>query len=451
MAEIGSLIDDRYRLIRYISKGGTSKVYLAENIRLGNLWAVKEICKTGEHNNELFINGLKSEAEMMKNLDYPAFPRIVDIIEDSEALYLVMDYIEGRTLQDVLSQEGPQSEETVREWAIQLCEALSYLHGQQPPIIYRDMKPSNVILKNDGSLKIIDFGTARVFNPDKANDTIALGTGGFAPPEQYHGRTDARSDIYALGVTIKYLITGITPWDNSTPQENGRMSPNMAAVISRCTAFYPEQRFRSCQELAYALQNLYLSTDHPVRKAQTVQPAVRYIPSKPAKRSNPWPVVIMVLSILAFLVGMGIIVQNRTEKTTTSSASTVPYSSVADFADLITTEEEARLAQMLDRSYSHDHFVTAVVTTNSLGGKDIKDYSIDYYENHLSGFSDNSDGIMLLIGVEDKKMYITTTGSAITKFPDDSLNEIFDAMESDIANGDYGRAFETFARYTEIK
>ena len=147
----------------------------------------------------------------MKDLDYPAFPRIVDIIETEDCLYLVMDYIEGQTLEQVLKEQGPQDERIVAEWAIEICKALSYLHSQNPPIVYRDMKPSNIIRKPDGNLKIIDFGTARVFNSEKDNDTIALGTKGFAPPEQYSGRTDARSDIYALGMTMKYLITGINP------------------------------------------------------------------------------------------------------------------------------------------------------------------------------------------------------------------------------------------------
>lgn len=187
MSSIGTIVDNKYELVQYINKGGMSAVYLAVNKRLGNRWAIKEIKKTNEQFNQIYINSLIAEASLMKDLDHPAFPRIVDIIDTEEYLYLVMDYIEGQTLEQVLNEYGPQDEKTVARWAIELCGALSYLHNQNPPIIYRDMKPSNIIINPNGRLKIIDFGTARVFNPQKANDTIALGTRGFAPPEQYAG------------------------------------------------------------------------------------------------------------------------------------------------------------------------------------------------------------------------------------------------------------------------
>ena len=193
-----------------------------------------------------------AEAGLMKDLDHPAFPRIVDIIDTDEYLYPVMDYIEGQTLEQVLNEYGPQDEKTVARWAIELCGALSYLHNQNPPIIYRDMKPSNIIIKPNGSLKIIDFGTARVFNPQKANDTVALGTRGFAPPKQYAGRTDARSDIYALGMTMKYLVTGNNPCleYSSNTYETKQISESMQAIIDKCTEINPDNRYRSCEELA---------------------------------------------------------------------------------------------------------------------------------------------------------------------------------------------------------
>ena len=252
MSGIGTILDNKYELQQYINKGGMSAVYLAVNKRLGNRWAIKEIKKSDEKFNQIYINSLIAEARLMKDLDYPAFPRIVDIIETGDCLYLVMDYIEGQTLEQVLKEQGPQDERIVAEWAIEICKALSYLHSQNPPIIYRDMKPSNIIRKPDGNLKIIDFGTARVFNSEKDNDTIALGTKGFAPPEQYSGRTDARSDIYALGMTMKYLITGINPCCDysSHTYESKPISDYMQAVIDKCIAINPEDRYQSCIELS---------------------------------------------------------------------------------------------------------------------------------------------------------------------------------------------------------
>lgn len=252
MSSIGTIVDNKYELVQYINKGGMSAVYLAVNKRLGNRWAIKEIKKTNEQFNQIYINSLIAEASLMKDLDHPAFPRIVDIIDTEEYLYLVMDYIEGQTLEQVLNEYGPQDEKTVARWAIELCGALSYLHNQNPPIIYRDMKPSNIIINPNGRLKIIDFGTARVFNPQKANDTIALGTRGFAPPEQYAGRTDARSDIYALGMTMKYLVTGKNPCleYSSNTYETKQISESMQAIIDKCIEINLENRYQSCEELA---------------------------------------------------------------------------------------------------------------------------------------------------------------------------------------------------------
>ena len=258
MSRLGVIIDNTYQLIEYINRGGMSIVYLAENIRLGNRWAIKEIVKTDDEYNRLYIDALIHEANMMKDFDYPAFPRIVDIIEDEYALYLVMDYIEGKTLEEILFEEGPQPEERVIGWGIQLCDAMSYLHHQPSPIIYRDMKPSNVIMKSDGSLRIIDFGVARVFQPDKSNDTVALGTKGFAPPEQYVGQTDERSDIYALGATMRYLLTGVNPRSNEAVDYPALyaqlgLSDKMIRILNKCTAINPADRYQTDNELCEAL------------------------------------------------------------------------------------------------------------------------------------------------------------------------------------------------------
>lgn len=290
MAEIGSVIDHTYQLVDYINRGGMSVVYLAVNVRLGNRWAVKEITKTEEKYNRLYIDALIREANIMKDFDYPAFPRIVDIIEDDTALYLVMDYIEGKTLEEILFQEGPQPEERVIDWGIQLCGALAYLHNRTSPIIYRDMKPSNVILKADGSLRVIDFGVARVYNPEKEHDTVMLGTKGFAPPEQYIGQTDERSDIYALGATMRCLLTGITPYSNEyidypAVYAGVSLSQKMIFILNKCTSMNPDERFQTCEDLCDALLD-----------------KKKWRPSKAAKKSKAGTVILIVL-VVALLIG----------------------------------------------------------------------------------------------------------------------------------------------------
>ena len=157
-------MDGRYEILKEIGHGGMSTVYLAMDKNLNKQWAVKEICKVGNDEHEqAVVNSLLVEADLMKRLDHPALPRIVAIINTQETICIVMDYIEGETLESILTKYGAQSEETVVEWALQLCDVLSYLHSQKPPIIYRDMKPGNIMLKPEGNLKVFDFGIAREY------------------------------------------------------------------------------------------------------------------------------------------------------------------------------------------------------------------------------------------------------------------------------------------------
>ena len=183
MAKIGSFIDNKYEILKKIGQGGMSVVYLAMDKRLNKQWAVKELQKyTKNANNEVVIQSAIAEANMIKKLDHPALPRIVDIIEEDKVIYVVMDYIEGETLEYVVNNQGAQSQDLVIDWAKQLTEVLHYLHTRTPAIIYRDMKPSNVMLKPDGNIKVIDFGIAREYKESNLNDTTYLGTRGFSFP-----------------------------------------------------------------------------------------------------------------------------------------------------------------------------------------------------------------------------------------------------------------------------
>lgn len=265
MTEIGSVIDGKYQILKEIGRGGMSVVYLAMDTRLNKQWAVKEIRKKGSgKNDEIVVNSLLAEANMMKRLDHPALPRIVDIIDNGVTIYVVMDYIEGESLDKILNEYGAQPEEKVINWAMQIADALSYLHGQKPPIIYRDMKPANVMLKPEGNIKIIDFGIAREYKEQNLADTTVLGTKGYAPPEQYSGQTDPRSDIYALGMTMHHLLTGVDP-RNGEPyapvrQWNPELSEGIEIIIDRCVEPASENRYQSCADLIYDLEHPELIT-----------------------------------------------------------------------------------------------------------------------------------------------------------------------------------------------
>lgn len=261
MAGIGTVIDDKYEILKEIGHGGMSVVYLAMDRRLNKQWAVKEIKRKGSgKNDEIIVNSLLAEANMMKRLDHPALPRIVDIIDNGVTIFVVMDYIEGESLDKILLAEGPQDEEKVIEWSKQIADALRYLHSQKPPIIYRDMKPANVMLKPEGNIKIIDFGIAREYKEQSLADTTVLGTKGYAPPEQYSGQTDARSDIFALGMTMHHLLTGEDPRKGSgyapVRQWNPRISEGVEKIIDKCVEPAPEKRYQNCTSLIYDL-------DHP--------------------------------------------------------------------------------------------------------------------------------------------------------------------------------------------
>ena len=265
MTEIGTVIDGKYEILREIGRGGMSVVYLAMDTHLNKQWAVKEIRKKGSgKNDEIVVNSLLAEANMMKRLDHPALPRIVDIIDNGVTIYVVMDYIEGESLDKILLEYGVQPEEKVINWAMQIADALSYLHSQKPPIIYRDMKPANVMLKPEGNIKIIDFGIAREYKEQNLADTTVLGTKGYAPPEQYSGQTDPRSDIYALGMTMHHLLTGVDPRNGepyaSVRQWNPELSEGIEIIIDRCVQPASENRYQSCADLIYDLEHPELIT-----------------------------------------------------------------------------------------------------------------------------------------------------------------------------------------------
>lgn len=275
MAAIGSVIEGKYEILKLIGEGGMSKVYLAMDKRLNKQWAVKEIEKRArDEHNEVVIQSAIAEAHLIKKLDHPSLPRIVDIIDQSNVIYVIMDYIEGEPLDRILKTYGAQPQEIVIEWAKQLSEVLDYLHTYDPPIIYRDMKPANVMMKPDGNLKLVDFGIAREYKQENIADTVNLGTKGYAAPEQFGGKgqTDPRTDVYCLGVTLYHLVTGHNPTE--PPYElrrirewNPQLSGGLEKIIQKCTQLNPEDRYQSCAELLYALYH-YEEEDDAYRAKQ---------------------------------------------------------------------------------------------------------------------------------------------------------------------------------------
>ncbi len=209
-----TLLNDRYLILSMVGQGGMGAVYRVEDTVSNQILAVKELSTTNlpTHQERLeAVEMFDQEARLLQTLRHQNLPFVTDRFSLGDRHFLVMEYIDGATLQEMIDAQGSGFDEsTVLGWAEQLCQVLNYLHKQSPPIIFRDLKPDNIMLASDtGQLKLIDFGIARAFKAGQSIDTVALGTNLFAAPEQFgRGQTEARSDIYSLGVTMCCLLTG---------------------------------------------------------------------------------------------------------------------------------------------------------------------------------------------------------------------------------------------------
>ena len=266
MLTSGTILQNRYRIVRTLGGGGMGKVYLAHDTRLADKpCAVKELLPDPHATPEEQVQAaeqFRREAAILAHLSHPNLPNVYDYFEEGGQFYLVMDYIEGETLAERLrrSPQGLPPEEVV-SWALQLCDVLEYLHNQNPPVIFRDMKPANVMVTPEGQVKLIDFGVARLFDPGKRTDTLKMGTVGYAPPEQYagQGQTTPRSDLYALGVTLHELLTGndptVRPFAFIPPHQlNRAVSPALSAAVMRAVQLNPAARYPSARAFRDALE-----------------------------------------------------------------------------------------------------------------------------------------------------------------------------------------------------
>lgn len=249
---LGKIINGKYKVVEKLGTGGSGEVYKAYHLHLQTPWALKLISSMEDC--------AQNELEILRNLNHPAFPRLVDVITWEGRTILVFDYYEGLTLQKVIEQYGPVDEQRARNMAEQILDALSYLHCCSPePIIYRDLKPSNLMLLSDDSIRLIDFGTARLFKQQNADDTVYLGTPGYAAPEQYGAaQTDIRTDIYNFGMTMFHLVTGKHPLQCSETQREqildmAGVSQQLAQVLMRCVSVSPQERYSDIHEIRKAL------------------------------------------------------------------------------------------------------------------------------------------------------------------------------------------------------
>jgi eukaryotic-like serine/threonine-protein kinase len=295
LLESGTILRDRYEIVQLVGQGGMGAVYRANDKRLeGRVCAVKEILPE-------LLNGLSSdgsdldqtveqfyqEASTLARLDHPNLPKVSDYFSESGREYLVMDFVAGRDLQEVLAeakrQETRLSESQVLAWADQLLDALIYLHSQEPPVLHRDIKPGNIKVTPQGRVKLVDFGLVKVMQPDDSRTVTVVqgrGTAAYTPLEQYggdSGHTDVRSDIYSIGATFYHLLAGIPPQDakerflrpgSLAPlrQLNPSVSARTERAIFQALAMHPDERPKSVAVLRSQLFGESHTTDNMAKE-----------------------------------------------------------------------------------------------------------------------------------------------------------------------------------------
>ncbi len=250
MADIGSVLHGRYEVLSELGRDGLSTVYMAVDREQNKTWAVKQI-QTGEDGRK---NAALMESMLMVKLSHASLPRVEEVFETENALYMVMEYLPGRTLADTVRAFGPMCPADAIRVGIRLCEALDRLHTQPTPIVFCGLKPSNVMLTDRAkpAVKLLDLGAARVYDEFGDRQTGGSGTTGFAAPEltESGGWADTRADVYSLGAVLFFLLTGEAPTANGLLDRapDGRESGGLGAVLRRCLEKDPGRRYASCAQ-----------------------------------------------------------------------------------------------------------------------------------------------------------------------------------------------------------
>lgn len=307
----GETLCNRYRVIEGIGQGASGSAYLVRDLQYPEsevCWVLKEVdmqALSSEEQQEA-MELFQRECQLLRGLNHPAIPKLIDCFHNNGSAYMVMEHVAGRSLEEVTkSSRKPVDTEKILEISMELSEILSYLHSQAPhPLIFRDLKPSNIIITEKGRLRLIDFGISRFFNPGKLKDTFIYGTPGFSPPEQYGtGQTDERSDIYAYGATLYYLLTlqDLQSFYFKFPpvrRFNRNASREFDRIISKCLRKNPGERYENVTMVQHELKKVEMSNRYD---SQNSLPEL-------------WPGLYFLLALLVAYVTANII-----DKTTPSS------------------------------------------------------------------------------------------------------------------------------------
>jgi serine/threonine protein kinase len=309
MLSPGQILDGKYEILRILGQGGMSTVYLCKNKRLGNLWAVKEVIS--KWNNKI---DFLAEPNILKNLSHIGIVRIIDIFHEDENLYIVEDFIEGKTLKEYIDINGPISSVMAAEISLQICGILNYLHSLNPPIIYRDLKPSNIMIKPDNKVVLIDFGIARTYKEGQEGDTVILGSKGYIAPEQLANvQSNAQTDIYSLGATMFFMLTGKSiglPTElmflENYPQDADR---NFIKVIQKASAIEPDKRYPEVKQMLSDINAVLAEGRYDITRLMNSHEATVVADAKAAPVKDKKPkkqTKLIIIAVLALIITLAI-------------------------------------------------------------------------------------------------------------------------------------------------
>ena len=295
------LLKNRYEITGLLGKGGMGSVYkVADRSARGKVLAVKELRTANQAPGKAAesLTLFQTEALILSRLTHPNLPKVTDYFSLGGTHYIVMEYVHGRTLEHMLrSRPGkPVEERLALSWALQICRAMHFLSVQKPrPVVFRDLKPSNIMIDRTGRVKLIDFGIARFFKKEKQEDTYVYGTPGYAAPEQYGtGQTDVRSDIFSLGATLHHCLTGRNPMEHpldfSDPLLlNPALNKGTAKIIRKALEPEARRRYQSAMDMKQAIQSVLLNLETLPKGVDSVIHAVAGKPiTLPWWRKTSW-------------------------------------------------------------------------------------------------------------------------------------------------------------------
>lgn len=330
MLNPGQILDKKYEIIKVLGLGGMGTVYLCKNNRLGNLWAIKEVNSQWKNKIDFL-----AEPNILKNLNHMGIVRIIDIFYEADNLYIVEDYIEGKTLKEHVDTNGPLSSELVADISLQLCSILDYLHSFNPPIVYRDLKPSNIMIKPSNKIVLIDFGIARIYKEGQESDTMILGSKGYIAPEQIlNVQSNAQTDIYSLGASMFFMLTGksISLPTELMFEENypNHADKSLVRIIQKASAIEPESRYSDVKLMIPELNVIKADGEYKKtmfmnshRSADEAAKTVLVESKSPRKRTKL--IIIAVLAcIIAFVVFLSLLMNNKVSDKKASESPAVP-------------------------------------------------------------------------------------------------------------------------------